>query len=215
MPHPFWSSARTAVAVAVAALAITGCGSSGDSGKTNTAAQSGDSRPRVEGMWRLVYTPQAGNQHEERYTWQTTPECPAGACSFRVQSRTGNHFRFHFDHALGDYRRKFEDHADCIDLSTGQVLVSDGYTTHSIEDLQVTNSVISDADGVDYATEMSGTEDDQNQLTSEAEAAGCSAKADHYTIQAVRFDKPTGKPGSAAPPQSGGGAATATGAAGE
>ena len=67
------------------------------------------------------------------------------------------------------------------------------------DQLQVSNSVISDEDGVDYATEMSGMSTEEVELVPEAEGT-CRPKGTDYSLYAVRIDEPTGEPGSLAPP---------------
>ena len=129
-----------------------------------------------------------------------TPECPTGACSFRADSRTtGNRFRYRFDKALGDYLDTYQYTEDCVNSKTEEALVADGYKVSVTDQLSVVDSVIADADGVDYATQMVGTSQEEPTLTPEADAAGCSAKDLNYDLLVIRTDQPEGDPANPPP----------------
>ncbi len=184
------------LAACTGVIFLFGCGSSDEGSSTSDTPT--DTRPRVEGNWRLVITSLGKNSSEDRYTWDITPECATGPCSFRVSSKTGNKFGYKFDTALGDYLREYKYVDDCSSYDTGAVIVKNAYKFAVKSQLRVTNSVLADEDGADYATEMMGTETEDPTLTPEAVAAQCSTKANDYSLLAIRIDKPVGEPGSAA-----------------
>ncbi len=123
-------------------------------------------------------------------------EVPAKKPPHRFQP--GNKFGYKFDTALGDYLREYKYVDDCSSYDTGAVIVKNAYKFAVKSQLRVTNSVLADEDGADYATEMMGTETEDPTLTPEAVAAQCSTKANDYSLLAIRIDKPVGEPGSAA-----------------
>jgi hypothetical protein len=182
----------------LATATVLGCASSGtDSPGADSAS---DDRPRVDGTWRIVTTSLDREAREDRFTWSVTPECATGPCGFRVSSKTtGNKFRFSFDKAIGDYLRNYRLVDNCVNQSTGALIAKNGYRVSIKSIMRVTDSVISEEDGVDYATQMSGEDREEVRLTPEAEAAGCSSKGRKYSVLAIRLDKPAGEPGSAAP----------------
>jgi hypothetical protein len=188
-----------------ALLVFAGCGGSSD----DSAADKGDPRPRVEGLWRVVFTYDKTQFYpEERYTWDTLPQCPAGACTFKVKSRptsnkfqysfesrtSGKKLQYNFDVGVGDYRFKYHTNDDCVADATEEVLVADGYSTDYVDTLKVIESVVSDEDDVAYATKMTGRETATATVTPDAAAAGCGLGDFGAAILAVRTDLPPGKP---------------------
>ena len=125
-----------------------------DAQNTAPAKPKGDPHPRVEGRWRVVYTPRDPDAEPGRTTWSITPTCEAGACSFRAKS-THVAYRFRFDAAIGDYTARTKYTQDCFNLTTDEVLVKDAYKARSQITVEVIDAVKTD-EGVAYATEMSG-----------------------------------------------------------
>lgn len=193
---------RPTLALAVC-LGVAGCGSDGSddraagtrtSGQTTTGAtqeQRGDSRPRVEGRWRLVVTPREEDRPTERVTYRVRALCEAGACSFRATSVRGVARRFRFDDAIGDYTSTFNAWASCGDEAPGTTIAERAYKLRAQITLHVTEAVTTQ-DG-DYATEMRGTMIERELLRPEYVGRCSEGRTLRYELRFVRGDPPPGE----------------------
>jgi hypothetical protein len=181
-----------AVVVLAALGLLAGCsGDEKDQGgvaRTETAAKPKvDPRPRVEGRWRIVYTPLSGEQ-EQRATWIVSPDCPEGPCGFRIKSDQGARHRFVYDEAIKDWTGRDRQRNPCV-TSSGDVLVKDAYRVQSQITLTPMKAVKT------FVTELFGERRDRVSLTPKAESAECDpAPPTQDSIRAVRADPPPGKP---------------------
>jgi hypothetical protein len=179
-----------------------GCGGSNGSGAENATQTSapikkGDPRPRVEGRWRVLFTPTDQESNPERVVWRTSPRCPFGACSFRVKSSSGSKRRFRFDKAIGDYFFYKTASTDCGYEVGHKVTAKGAYQTRLSDTLRVTDS-IDTPDGTLYAARMKGKEV-QRSLLRPSQPPQCQQTTIYRGhIDAVRIDPPKGKPGSTA-----------------
>jgi len=152
----------------------------------------GDTRPRVEGRWRVVYT--GGANDPLRTTWKVTPKCSVGACGFTGKSSLRHSkFPFTFDKTVGDYISKNTDTESCGYQATKEVVVKHAYDLGDNWQLGVTKAVF--ADGRQIATEMAATRHLTATLTSAAKAAGCGAYEGYpedEQVRLVRISPPAG-----------------------
>lgn len=197
---------RTFALALVTGAALAGCGGSDEeSGQAETSDKvekpKGDARPRVEGTWRVVFTAKATDKDaksrpKEQFTWRVTPQCPDGACDFRVRSSSKKQFVLNFNKARGDYLRTDRFPTDCADAATRKVIQKNAYTNRLRQSLKVADSVIASDDGTNYATEMIGGDTTRTRLRPSAVGTCSRVPVRNNVIRAVRVDKPAGKPGS-------------------
>jgi hypothetical protein len=69
----------------------------------STPKSKADRLPRIEGRWRVVYSPLGGGRREQRTTWAVTPSCRTGPCSFWIRSDRGRRRRFVYDPAVNTW----------------------------------------------------------------------------------------------------------------
>lgn len=180
----------TLTITAVVCLALVGCSRDENAERTAPKAEPKpkpvvDSRPRVDGRWRVVYRPADYTGQTTRATWRITPACSAGPCGFLVRSSTKTKFRYRFDDAIGDYTFTEHPYRSCQNGS-GRVLVKRGYAVSRQVNLRVTAST---ASGVGRtATRMKGTDSSLLRTTKKAGLAGCSdAPKETDRVIAVRL----------------------------
>ena len=172
---------RSGIVLFLALLA--GCG--GDDGSNDER----NGEPRVEGRWRVIYTPRSG-LHEDRVTWGTTPHCAEGTCGFTINSTGGGHHRFSYDSAINDWSGIDEEFRPCLD-DRREVVLEKGYRLSAQISLTASR-VVTSADGT-FVSEMVGERRDEVTLTPGAKAAGCDfAPNRRLSVRAVRIDPPAG-----------------------
>lgn len=180
----------SAVAV-LAAFGGVGCG--GDDAPAAKPKPKGDPRPRVEGEWRVVYTPQDTSQPEDRATWTATPSCKYGACGFRVESNKGIKLRLRFDDAIGDYTDRNRSFGPCVNAETNETVIEDAYAYLDQVTL-TTSSGVKNSRGA-FAIEMTGTRVQRGELRPEHLNSDCDPEDEGQRIdmQLVRVDPPRGR----------------------
>ncbi len=132
---------------------LSACGFTGEGASTDSASKP-DPRPRIEGKWRVTYTPRDGDQGPERVAWTVAPACPQGACAILIRSSNGNRFRLAFDVATGVYGANKVYRRDCTNPAVGKVAARKAYRNRVISSYGIAKSV-SSAEGL-VATEIFG-----------------------------------------------------------
>jgi hypothetical protein len=199
-------SRSAALLISGAFAAVAGCGSD-DSPEherastakatpteTATPTPTPDPRPRVEGAWRVVFTPRDPEMDPDRVNWTITSRCAEGACGGRIQSSTGRRFKLTFDEAIGDYGTNSRGTSDCVNLTTNELIFKNAYKNRTIGNLAVTQSVKTE-DG-EFATEMFGEWRTRSTMKPAAEGTCDPAELLVDDVRAVRKDAPEGEPGS-------------------
>lgn len=199
-------SRRAVLLVSGAVAAVAGCGgddspereraSTAQATPTKTASPTPtpDPRPRVEGTWRVVFTPRDPESDPDRVNWTITPRCAEGACGGRIQSSTGRRFKLTFDEAIGDYGTTGRSTSDCVNLATNELIFKNAYRNRTIGTLTVTQSV--KAEHGEFATEMFGEWRTRSTMKPAAEGTCNAADLLVDDVRAVRKDAPEGEPGS-------------------
>jgi hypothetical protein len=173
-------------------MVLAGCGggdSGGDTDKPKPEAKV-NHKPRVEGRWRVVYTPLQGQ--EQRATWTVTPDCDIGACGFTIKSTGGAAHHFLYDRAIKDWTGNDRQTSTCADQDTGEVSAKRGYRIRS--QINLTPIRVVRTRRATYVTEMFGDRRERFDVTAEGEAAGCFSQTSQDGVRAVRIDSPSGKP---------------------
>lgn len=178
-------TAKTPCALIVL-IALAGCGTS-----SNTPKPASDTRPRVEGKWRVRYTETRGEA--ARTTWNVTPKCGAGACSFTANSSSKTTLPFRFDKAIGDYTSRYTFKTDCVDEVSGRTLVKNAFKVHQQINTEVSRVITTD--GRKYATEMTGTRSFRPTVLPIGAKEDCPAAptVETQSVRAVRIDPPPGR----------------------
>lgn len=179
--------------IGLALLALAGCGSGDDepSDTPKPPAKKVNHEPRVEGHWRIVYTPTFGGGQEQRATWTVTPECSEGPCDFRIKSSAGARHHFRYDPAIKDWTGRDRQRQDCVEDNSDEVTVKGGYRVRSQITLTPIRAV-RNAKGT-FVTEMFGDRRDRISVTPEAQEAGCAlVESEQEGVRAVRIDPPAG-----------------------
>jgi hypothetical protein len=174
-------------------LLLAGCGG-GDSDDPAPATNL-NREPRVEGRWRIVYTPDG--EEAQRATWRIRPVCDAGPCAFNITSDAGANYTFEYDETTQDWTGRDRQSQDCIS-DKGGVLSKNAYIVRSEITLTPIAAVRSGKET--FLTEMNGDRYDESVLTEKGFEKGCrDAATEHGSIQAVREDAPAGRPRSIGP----------------
>jgi hypothetical protein len=178
-------------------LLLVGCGGGSDDGgdspdeKPRPQAKV-NHEPRVEGEWRVVYTPVGfGEGQELRATWTVTPSCKAGSCDFKIESDQGARHHFEYDPAIKDWTGSDRQRDDCT-AENGDVIMKGAYRIRSQITLTPIRAV-RNANGT-FVTEMFGDRRDRITMAPGAEDAGCEfSSGQQESVRAVRADPPVGK----------------------
>jgi hypothetical protein len=173
---------------------LAGCGGGDDDtgDKPAPPAHKVNHEPRVEGKWRVVYTPLSSDEQESRATWTTTPECERGPCDFTIKSTAGAKHHFNYDPAIKDWSGRDRTIDPCGDVATNEVAVERGYRNLSQITLTPIRAVRTETGT--FVSEMFGDRRDRLTLTAAGEEAGCAAAPiREYSLRAVRIKPPAGK----------------------
>ena len=98
-----------------------------------------------------------------------------------------------FDEAVGDYTDRARIKRPCVDGETGETVIKDAYV--SIDQVTLTPSMgVKNGRGA-FATEMTGTREQQVHLRPEHAESGCDAEEDwqRADLRLVRVDPPRGR----------------------
>jgi hypothetical protein len=155
----------TLSAVAVLALVFaTGCGSA-------TTQVKGAPGPRVDGTWKVVFTPKNYRGDTTRVTWYVKPLCPTDACTVDFRSSGKLSGRFVFDRMTGGYELSRRTFSPCVAARTNKILVNNAYR----EDRKISFHVADERveGGRRLATELRGEDASIVAMTKEAVRAKC------------------------------------------
>ena len=171
-------------------LLLAGCG--GDSRDEQPAVIDLNKEPRVEGRWRITFTPDAGGG-DQQATWRTRPICDRGPCNFTIRSDAGARYTFEYEESIQEWTGRDRQSEDCIGDKGDKVLLKDAYVVRSEINLAPVSAVRTGRES--FVTEMVGERYDQRSLSDEGFEKGCRDTEPTYgSIRAVRLDPPTGKP---------------------
>jgi hypothetical protein len=181
---------RRVAHAAIGLVLLAGCGGDDSTDRQPRPKANVNHEPRVEGEWRIVYTPLGGEQ-EERATWDTRPVCDTGPCDFTITSDAGARYRFEYDPAVKDWTGRDRQVNDCVN-EDGTVALKRAYVVRSQITLTPTRAV-KKSNGT-FITEMFGDRRDKNVLTDAGRDEGCPEAAPvQVSVRAVRADPPAGK----------------------
>jgi hypothetical protein len=180
---------RTHAGIALAVLLLlAGCG--GDDAGEQAPTTNLNREPRVEGRWRIFYTPDG--EERQQATWRIRPLCATGPCTFNITSSAGATYSFEYDETTQEWTGRDRQLMDCISNKGDTVLSKNAYVVRS----QITLSPIAAvrAGKETLLTEMHGDRYDRSTLTEEGFTKGCrDAATVHGSIEAVRVDAPPGR----------------------
>lgn len=155
----------TLSAVVVLALAFaTGCGSA-------TTQVKGSPGPRVDGTWKVVFTPKNYRGTSTRVSWYVKPLCPTDACTFDFRSSGKLNGRFVFDRLTGGYELKRRTFSPCVASGSNKILVSQAYREDRKINFRVSDERVES--GRRFATELRGEDSSVVAMTKEAVHAKC------------------------------------------
>jgi hypothetical protein len=170
-------------------LLLAGCG--GDDGETQAPPVNLNQEPRVEGRWRIVYTPDGEKKQEAN--WRIRPICATGPCTFNITSDAGASYTFEYDETTQEWTGLDRQSMDCVSNDREKVLMKNAYVIRSEITLSPISAVRSGNETL--LTEMDGERYDRSTLTEEGFSKGCrDAATVHGSIEAVREDAPPGTP---------------------
>lgn len=170
-------------------LLLAGCG--GGDGETQAPPADLNREPRVEGRWRIVYTPD-GDQKQQA-TWRIRPICATGPCTFNITSDAGASYTFEYDETTQEWTGLDRQSMDCVANDGETVLKKNAYVIRSEITLSPVSAVRSGNETL--LTEMDGERYDRSTLTEEGFSKGCRDAAPvHGSIEAVRENPPVGTP---------------------
>jgi hypothetical protein len=170
-------------------LLLAGCG--GGDGDDPAPTVNLNREPRVEGRWRIVYTPDG--ERSQRATWRIRPVCETGPCAFNIISDAGASYAFEYDETTQDWTGRDRQTMDCVADDGKKVLQKNAYVVRSEITLTPIRAVRSGNES--FLTAMNGDRYDRSILTEEGFQKGCrDAATVHGSIEAIREDPPPGKP---------------------
>jgi hypothetical protein len=171
-------------------LLLVGCG--GDGADEQAPVINVTQDPRVEGRWRITYTPDAGGE-EQQATWKTRPICDAGPCTFSIISDAGASYSFEYEDSLKEWTGRDRQSMDCLADKGKKVLLKNAYVVRS--EISLTPISVVKVGRESFVTEMTGERSDESSLSDEGFAKGCRDSPPTFgAIRAVRLDPPTGRP---------------------